>query len=244
VALRPYLYGVPVAFAGLISLAVVLTAFLSIARSDLQLLKAIDSEVSSLVESQDRPELLRLVKSISEERKSDFLVVQRNTVLASSRSTSEMDYPYQRPKVWKLGFGVHLAGTHLLTEVPAKRQNGPANLDAHLMVLTPLLPVIQTACWIAALVLAAGLQLGRIFASRMKQSVSSALQPVAELDQAIRALRNLENPEKIKPIGIQELDSIRVAISETQQALLNARDALAISKAKELTTRGVSTIDS
>jgi hypothetical protein len=55
---------------------------------DQQMIRAITPYLATLVESQDRPELLRVFQSISETREAEIILVQHGNVLASSHDIS------------------------------------------------------------------------------------------------------------------------------------------------------------
>jgi signal transduction histidine kinase len=102
-------------------------------------------------------------------------------------------------------------------------------------MISPLRPIFTVSGLIALFILIGGIQFGRIYSKNMKRTVSLALQPVADLDQAIRSLQNFRDPGKPNPTGILELDSIRAAILETHNALTHTQEELTRVKAKEMT---------
>jgi signal transduction histidine kinase len=232
--LRKYRRGIPVVSAVVVSFAFGGCILFSSIRTDGQTLRAIDAHVASLVETQDRPELQRLVKSIGDEKAGTLQVVEGGIVVASSHSISDLDRPYQEPRNFNLISGSSISSEGLLTQVSVHRPHGPKETDAKLVMLTPLTPLVFWSAFVALFVLNVGLLIGSRFGERLRQTIELALGPVGELDNAIRSLDTLDDPSTLKRNGIRELDSIRDAILETHEALVNARDALAEQKAKEL----------
>lgn len=232
--LKPYRRGIPVFAALVMSLLLGLTVLVFEVRSSSRMLQGVGPHVSSLVESNDRPELQRLMTSIGDHEPGDLLVIKSGSILASSRSLSDLDQPYDLQKTFALTSQSALSMDGLLTVVPISRRDGPADLDAKLVMISPLSGLALWSTFVALLVLCVGLYTSSLFGERMRRAIAQAVQPVRELDTAIRSLRTLKDPECVKRSRIGELESIREAIMETHQSLTNARDALADAKAKEL----------
>lgn len=205
-------------------------------RTGNQVLHAVDAHIASLVETQDRPELQRLLKSITEEGKNSVLVVEDGIVVASSRTLSELDSPYNEPKSIRIANQSRLTASGLLTEIPILRPNGPKEVNAKIIILSPLDSLLFWSLGIALLILNVGLLMGSKLSDKLRKTIALALRPVKDLDEAIRSLKTLKDPRALKKTGIYELDHIADSILETHQALVNARDALAEKKAKELAT--------
>lgn len=203
-------------------------------RSDNNFLKEIESHVTSLVETTNRPDLQRLLTSIRERKNSDILVIQNGIAIASSRSISDLDQEFIRPTVLKLIGDVELSSKSIVSEEKLSRSKGPENLGASIIMMTPILPIFISSIGIGAFILLIGLLLGRYVAGGLKRQLALEIEPVSELDRAIRALKNLDKENILKPQNIRELENIRSAILETNTALINAQDALASAKVKAL----------
>jgi signal transduction histidine kinase len=233
--LRPFHYLIPAGVAFMVSIGTAVIAFVVVSQANSQIIKAVEANIASYVESQDRSDLIRLIKSISDQRKSNLFVIERNIVSVSSRSLSEIDKPYQPLPSLRFGFGITLTSQGLLTEIPIERAHGTNDLDAKVVILSPFHPILISTGAIALFVFLLGMQIGKWFTASMAKKMSVALLPVEELDQAIRALSNDKYAGNIQLSGIRELDSIRTAILETRQALLETQEALTNSRARELT---------
>lgn len=234
--LMRYRRGIPIIGAIVVSVAVGTLILAAEVRTDRQILSAIDAHVASLVESQDRPELQRLLKSISDTKNSGLVVIEDESIFASSRSLSELDRSYVKPKAIRLTSQSSLSIEGILTEIPIHRPNGPSQTNARMIMITPLSSILFWSFAMALLVLNVGLLLGSLFGDQLRKAIGHAIHPVGELDEAIRSLKTLKDPNVLKPTGIRELDHIRDTILETHSSLVNARDALAAKKAKELAT--------
>ncbi len=203
-------------------------------RSDAQLLRAISAHVADLVESQDRPDLQRLLGSIVQEKEGRIRVIQHGQVVASSGDLTELDRPFTPSGTLTLPWNRRISWSGLWTEIPVERPGGSTGLRASLLLVTPLERPLLIFSALTLFFLGLALAAGHLIAGRLRRAMTGMLAPVRELDQAIRALRTLHDPDGLKPTGIAELENIRTAILETHQALTNARDALAEAKAKEL----------
>ncbi|MGK5083091.1 HAMP domain-containing sensor histidine kinase [Bdellovibrionota bacterium FG-1] len=234
--LGKYRRGIQAATAVLISLAFGGTVLVAELRTDVQILQAVSAHVASLVETQDRPELQRLAKSIGTEKNSAVMIVDDGIVYASSGSLSELDQPYDPPPSLRLSSQSFLTTRGLLTQIPLHRPNGPKQEDARIIMVTPLYSILCWSVFMALVVLAIGLLIGSMARNKLKHTIERALRPVADLDEAIRSLKTLRNPAALTPTAIMELDHIRDAILETHLALVSALDALAEKRAKELAT--------
>jgi len=235
-ALRKYRRGIPLAGALTVSLIFGITSLLFAVRSDIRLLRSLSPHVSSFVESNDRPDLQRMVRSIADRERVDLLVVKDDLITASSRDLSEIDRPFELKGTFFVGKLSQLTASGLVTNVSIERPGGPSDLNAMLVMFTPLSSVLYWSSFIAVLVFGLGLLVSALFYERLSLAITASVKPVADLDTAIRGLRNMNDPAPIPSTGIQELEQIRDSITETHGALVNARDALAAARAKELAT--------
>lgn len=233
-AFKSYRKGIPVFAAICFAALFAINIFISGIRTDSQILHAINAHVSSLIETQDRPELQRLLNSIAQEKAGTVLVVEDGVVFSSSGSLKDLDRPYQMPAAVRIWADSYLSSEGLMTSIPVQRINGPKYLNAKIVMHSPLYSLVIWALFIALLILCIGLLIGDKLAQQLRQVVSLALKPVEDLDEAIRSLGDLKDPDTLKPTGVDELEGIREAIVQTHEALVNARDALAEKKAKAL----------
>lgn len=233
--LRPYRYALPVAISACAGILFGGFTLYSQAKSDTQMLRASSAHISTLVETQDRPDLQRLVKSMADEKRTALLIVQNGTIIASSRTLSELDRPFESRLGVHLANGTNISINGLEVTVPVIRPDGPKDLSASIVMMTPLRDVLSPVILATVLVFMFGVFGGQIFTGRFSKAAALSLRPIQDLDRAIRDLRTLQDPSHLKPFDLLELESIRKGVMETHVALVNTRDALAESKAKELT---------
>lgn len=233
--LRIYQYGVPIAMSLLIGLSTVVFLLLIRVSTDQALLKDIAPHISTLVETQDRSELARLIKSIATERNVDISLVKDKKIMVSSKSLDLFDSTYLEDKPVFNFFGSVISKSFASSTRIVSRPNGP---DTHTSIVlsSPLLPILYTCGVAALLILMIGFGLSYLFAYQIKQVVHSAVGPIKKINEQIRSLKNIDEEHIYYETPITEFNAIQLAITDTQKALLDARDILALAKAKEMTT--------
>jgi len=232
-SLRNYRFGIPIVFSIFAGLAVAIAVVFFRAGSDGHLISAFAPHLSTLVETQDRPEILRLLSSIAGERGVELVLVQSGRVLASTRSDAEMDLEFQEPRQLYQFEGGFISSDYLVSMRPVRRSHGPIT-NATIYIYSPLIPIFQNCLIIAVLVLLLSLLASQIYDLRIAATLRKAIQPIEDLDVAIRDLINLQKQPVFVPLKIKELDHIQSSIIETRRALNDATDRLAQAKAKDL----------
>tara|TARA_B110001454_G_scaffold219058_1_gene249662 strand:- start:13480 stop:14841 length:1362 start_codon:yes stop_codon:yes gene_type:complete len=190
--------------------------------------------LATLIESSDRPELLRVLQSTSEAIRSDLIVVQGGDVFASSRSLEELDRPFIKPdsilKLWNKDIG----RSEIITSSEIKRP-GQAPLDATIYIISPLKPIIASTLGIFSGIFFLCVLVSLLSAHQMRKAIKKALRPIDQLHAEIKGML-AENIGESAPIQIRELEEIRNTVRMTKTALENAKDQIAESKAKKLST--------
>ena len=175
VVIKPYRRAIPAMAALFVSLLVGSSIIIAEMRSDSRLIRALNPQVSSLVETNDRPELERLAKSVVKDENRAFVVVKNGIVLASSQGYAHLDRPYQLPRAVSLGAERSIGIDGLITRAEARRPDGPADLDAQIIMITPLKSIALWSGFAALLVLILGLLVGSTFAERIQSAVTEAV---------------------------------------------------------------------
>jgi signal transduction histidine kinase len=195
------------------------------------LLNALSPHLSTLVESQDRPEILRVLESVVENRDLNLLVVQNGQILASTRGLAEMDQPYRSEKSIRV-LGLKVSGENVLSETDVRRHDAP-ELGAKLISLTPLKPLVKNTLLIGLVTLLMGIALSAIAANETEKAIRRALKPLETLEKAIHSITHAM-PSHLPELEIEELESIRKTILKAHSELENAKESLAQEKAKKL----------
>ncbi len=130
--LRLYQYGIPLASAIVISLLTAAILLLVRITFDQATLKNITPHISTLVETQDRPELVRLIRSIAEERKSEITLIRHGKVMVSSKDLSSFDREYEKPEALFDFNGIQISSKNILSQRSVLRPNGPAKESTYM----------------------------------------------------------------------------------------------------------------
>lgn len=200
--------------------------------SDRQVLRSVGPYLATLVESQDRPEMLRVLRSISDSQDSELFLIQDGIVLAAPKDLGSMDRPFQSPRPYASAFGFELVGSRLSMGMPIPSTDGERTVG-DIVVFTPLTPMMLQSLAAAVLVFGIAFGLSLFFVRGMREAIQRALEPLNELHKEIHGLAN-EQTRTSAPIAICELEEIRQTILGTQRRLENTRDRLAEERAKKL----------
>jgi hypothetical protein len=231
-SLNPYRWAISLVVAFVISL---LFAGLSLGNridSDRQMLAALSPYLSTLVESSDRPELLRVVQSVSEAKGADVVLVQDGNVLATNKSTADLDMPFEKPQIDFNLFGTDFSSTLIISSLEVRRSGYPSQ-NASLYIMTPLMPSVRNTISIFLVTFFLSMLVSLFSARQTRKAIKKTLKPLDQLHSAIKGL--ITEADMIsEPIHIRELEEIRYTVNQTKIDLDNAKDRLAEEKAKKL----------
>ncbi len=241
-SLSPYRWATSVLVSIMVSLLFAGIALYYRASSDQQMIRAITPYLATLVESQDRPELLRVFQSIAETKEAEIVLVQHGIVLASSRDIAEMDRPFSLPKRLTLTkiLGTEITADHIFIRSVVNRHGGPENF-AEVFLFTPLWVMLKNVVAIGLVTFFAAIGISIISSLQLRKAIRAALKPLDQLHQEIRSLSQgrpttstTASTTTSSPIAIRELEEIRNTIVSTHFDLEMARDRLAEERAKKL----------
>jgi len=233
--LRVYQYVVPVVVALVVSVLAMDAILYVKIKFDQSLLREISPHISTLVETQDRTELLRLIRSIAEERGSKILLVHDDQVTATSEDLHLIDRPYSKENMVFRFLDSDISKNYISSSAKILRPNGP-DTNTLIILKSPLLPTLGKCFAVMGIFLLLGFGFSYLYAYRMKKVIQKAIEPIQVIGQEIQNLKNIE-PQQIvfSKVGISEFDSIRETISETQKALVDTKEIQAKARAKEMT---------
>ena len=161
-------------------------------------------------------------------RCTDALGWNAPSALSDRGDVTELDRPFVKPKtklrLWDMDFGKN----EIIT---VSRINDSTTIH----VISPLLPSIQGTLGIFAFVFVVSILVSLFSARQMRHAIKKALHPMNQLHAEIKGLAN-DNEQDSTPIQIRELEEIRTTVLLTKVALENAKDELAESKAKKLSS--------
>lgn len=201
--------------------------------SDEKMAKALSPYLATLVESSDRPEMLRVLQSVATSIHSDVQLTVDDIVLATSRSVEELDRPIQLPKIYFNFFGHEISKSLILTSIDVKKSE-ESSIVAKLFILSPLIPSLLSSLGIFTFVFIMSILISFYSSRQMRKAIKKALKPLDQLHSEIKGMALISNETESDPIHIRELEEIRTTVQSTKIALENAQDQLAETKAKKL----------
>lgn len=172
-----------------VSIVVGLAMLFSSVRRDEKMLGFIVGHVASLVESQDRPELQRLLRSASLEE-GQLIVVEGSIIFGSSISVSDLDQPYRDARGFPVSDHALISGKGLMTVLPIIRENGRPIPGAKIVMITPLFNLLIWSIGMAFLVLNIGLLIGSKWADTLSEKRAKEL----SAESYKRLIHDLHNP--------------------------------------------------
>jgi hypothetical protein len=82
------------------------------------------------------------VQSVSEAKRADVVLVQDRNVLATNKSTADLDMPFEKPKINFHLFGTDFSSTQIISSLEVRRPGYPSQ-NASLYIMTPLMPSVR-----------------------------------------------------------------------------------------------------
>lgn len=178
-------------------------------------IEAIAPHVSTLMETQDRAEIQRFIKSVSEKQDFEIEVIHNDDIIASSVELAKIGKKFNHLKNKIPSFDLYYNNGAISAQT-----DGNTKLVSYLSLYSVLYPTFV----LSILVFIASLFIFNQVIYETTKIVQESLKPLTELEAAIHD-SNLSIPR----FNITELENIRLAFEE-------ANEKLAKSKAKELTT--------
>ncbi len=231
--LKLYRIGLPLALSIAAGLTIGASVFALRAKSDLQLINSISGHLSSLVETHDRPEMLKILKSIANSRGVTLRVIHRGKIVASSAQGSELDSVFEHPKPIFAVAGHEFTTQEMISMLGIARIDGP-KVDSMIEISTPIHPLLFFCLIVVLGILLLSFVSSQFYANQITRTIREALQPVEDLEKLVQGLTHFDTDPAYNSTGIRELDNIQGVIIETKRSLSDATDRLAQSKAKEL----------
>lgn len=227
-SLNPYRWAISFVVAVMISALFAVITLIGRLDTDRKMAKSLSPYLATLVESSDRPEILRVLHSVSDSTQSELVLVQDGLVFATSGSVEDLDRPFAKPKIrlriWEMDFGKN----EIITSTDVKA-------DTAIHIISPLLPSLLNTVGIFITVFVVSILISLFSARQMRKVIKKALYPMDQLHADIKGLANEVEQDSI-PIQIRELEEIRNTVRSTKVAFENAKDQLAETKAKKLSS--------
>lgn len=221
-------------FSSLVSIVITITVTISHANklitTETRLLNALATHIASLVNSNDRTEIMRLLSSSNRTDVSSIEVIVDNFIFANSGDISQLDLVYTPKKSFFEFNGSAVSGRNLIVKKDLNLNNQSTGSIVENIPLKSLLPnFIQTL--ISSFALSIGLLF--VFSHIVKKQVKKTFSPLKQLQEDIRNISD-NSVSNSKPIHFTELDEIRETILKAKKDLVKANELIANQRAKEI----------
>ena len=233
--LLPYRIAFPLILSVLTAIITAYSLLVFYSSSDQSFIKAIAPHISTLIETQDRPELQRFINSVAKEKSVRIEITQQDSIIATSGDTTKIGKNLNSHGYSIVGIDSQLSMTDLISKEVVKRENGPQNLKAKVILYNSTSTLLILVIAISVLVFILIFLILNIFASRIIQTAQKSIEPIQELEKSIYGLNEFGELGFQSHQKIRELESIHNAIISTNAKLKDNNEKLAESKAKELT---------
>lgn len=222
---------IAVSIAIITSLAVGIVSIHEIISTKRETLKGLSFHLSTLIDSNDRIEVLRLLSSISRNDNSDVSLIVDDIEFANSYNNERLDQKFIKDSHIIEVFGSFLNSKHLIIYVPIlKTIYAPqSGILVYRLPIKNLLPKILISLFVSfTLSIIALYYLNR----RLKIAIDQSLSPLEDLQKEIRNFQNQD--QKSSEISIIEFEEIRQTIIHSKKELKLANEKVASQKAKEI----------
>lgn len=231
-----YQVGLPLLISFVISILIGVLILIQYTDSNKTFVESIAPHVSSLLETQDRPEIQRFIKSVSTKQGTPIEVISDNEVIASSLDPSRIGESFiGEPK--KLPFlELYKNEARFISFADVRRVNGPQTMNAKVGIYLNTNSIIYVTLGISISAFLFSLLIINWIISKVVKESQRSLAHLNELENAIRKIQNDFNEKDIPSFQIQELENIRHAFLDTQSKLQESNDKIARSKARDMAT--------
>lgn len=228
--LRKYKFALPLLLSFAVGTGAGLRAISAKQSESIALLRAIAPHVSILLESNDRPDLQRLITSISNQLKVKIEILRAKQVLASTLSRERISTFAHDVRPY--GMLPAVSAGYIVSETQVDGLSSTEN-TVTMRMLSPLAPVLQQIAMVVIATFAACFFAITILVSKISTVAKRTLRPVQDLDAAIHNLLEDASAE-IAPFEVLELENIRESVQNVKRKLNIATDGLAEARAQKL----------
>jgi signal transduction histidine kinase len=233
--LLPYKIILPLGLAFLTAIITAYTILVFYSDSDLSFARAISPHISTLIETQDRPELQRFITAVSKEKGIKIEIAKNKEIIASSSDSTAIGKEVKSNGVEILGLQTKLSLDSLISMVPVKRVSGPNDLKTDIHLYNPTFELFEMVFFISIIVFIFSFSILNTLAIKIIATAQKSIEPIKELEKSISELKNFGEINLNGYMYIEELENIYNAILTTNSRLVNSNNKLAESKARELT---------
>jgi len=195
-----------------------------------KIIQSVSSQVSTLISSNDRADLMRLLSSLKTSEEVDIFLTQDGKVFANSGDVEELDSLVTIKK--GLNFNDFQIFSNRLV-VGHEVRDHRNMLVGKLFYQTKLETILARIALVVMLVFFLTYISTYILEKITKSNLKKALFPLKQLEFEIKSIA-FNNVAESRPINISELESVRETILKSKMELVLTQERLALVKAKEL----------
>ncbi|PIP89065.1 MAG: hypothetical protein COW01_15890 [Bdellovibrionales bacterium CG12_big_fil_rev_8_21_14_0_65_38_15] len=230
----PYKIAFPVSLSLMTALFAAYAILVFYSENDRSFVKAISPHISTLVETQDGPELQRFINSVADEKNVIIYIEKNDEVIASSSDNTLIGKPYHVEGIKVIGIDSDLSMTYLISKTGIKREGGPSSSKGSIYLLNPILDLFSMVLAVAIIVFILSFILLNILATKIISVAQKSIEPIKDLENSIYELKKFGEVNLNGYLRIEELENIYNAILTTNSQLKLSNNKLAEAKGKEL----------
>lgn len=232
--LLPYKIALPVSLSLMTALFAAYAILVFYSENDRSFVKAISPHISTLVETQDGPELQRFINSVADEKNVIIYIEKNGEVIASSSDNTLIGKPYHVGGIKIIGIDSDLSMNYLISKTGIKREGGPLSSKGSIYLLNPVLDLFSMVLAVTIIVFILSFILLNILATKIISVAQKSIEPIKDLEKSIYELKKFGEVNLNGYLRIEELENIYNAILTTNSQLKLSNDKLAEAKGKEL----------
>jgi signal transduction histidine kinase len=232
--LLPYKIILPLVLALVTAVITAYTILIFYSDSDISFARAVSPHISTLIETQDHPELQRFISAISKEKGIKIEISQNNEVIAASDDSTVIGKNTKTQGFHLLGLKTKLSLKHLISTAPIKRTGGPTNLHAKIKLYNPTFELFGMIILVSTIIFILCFLILNILAVKIITTAEKSIEPIKELENTIVQLKNFGEINVSNYMHIEELENIYNTILTTNSKLKDSNNKLAQSKGREL----------
>ena len=153
--------------------------------SDKRLLSVLAPYFSTLIESEDRPEVIRFIQSIAKDNDVEVVVVHNGVLFADSKSINDLDLPYIGTKPVFKFLESEFTPDQIINRKEIISKNGNT-LNAQIILMNPLRPIAINVLLFGFISFWFCIFIAWFSSRRMKLAIKNALNPLSILHEEIQ----------------------------------------------------------
>ena len=197
----PYKIAFPVSLSLMTALFAAYAILVFYSENDRSFVKAISPHISTLVETQDGPELQRFINSVADEKNVIIYIEKNDEVIASSSDNTLIGKPYHVEGIKVIGIDSDLSMTYLISKTGIKREGGPSSSKGSIYLLNPILDLFSMVLAVAIIVFILSFILLNILATKIISVAQKSIEPIKDLENSIYELKKFGEILVSRPAG-------------------------------------------